>query len=154
LYPRQRWGALFIAVACGVGASQFIDLLVQPGPFNSFLGMFSRAPLLEQVVFAVIASVSIYNLIAVGVLMWEQRTSLLSCPPVVFSILAIRFFVAEQFGVEGDTPFYERYVMQAAPFLGIIGFAALPELNLARVVALRGLSALGQVMLWRYVFGG
>lgn len=82
-----------------------------------------------------ITSASIYSLIAVGVLMWENRTSLLSCPPVVFCILAMVFFVVEQFGVRGDAPSYERYVIEVAPFFRIITFVALPQLNLPPVLA-------------------
>jgi len=58
----------------------------------------------------------------------------------------------EQFGVGGNIPFYDRYILQLAPFFGVIAFALLPALDSARLVALAGLSFLSNVMLWRYVF--
>lgn len=154
LLPRQRWRALLVAVLGGVGATHYMSTLLQPGPFNSLVGMFSHTPLIHSLVFTLIVSTAIYNLVAVGLLLWEQSTILLSCPPVVFSILAIVFFVTEQFGVQGNTPFYDRYVIQSAPFLGIIAFALLPQLNLPRLLALGAMSLLGHIMLWRYALGG
>ncbi len=126
LRPEQRWRALLIAALGGFGATHFMSNLLQPGPFNSLIGTLSHAP----------------------------RGILISCPLVVFSILAILFFVAEQFGVQGNIPFYDRYVIQLAPFLGIIAFALLPQLNLARLLALGAMSVLGHGMLWRYAFVG
>jgi hypothetical protein len=151
--PRQlRWRTLLVAVLGGFGAVHFMSALLQPGPFNSVLGILSRTPRIRSLFFAMIVGATIYNLVAVVLLFWEKRTILFSCPPVVFSMLAIVFFVAEQFGVHGNLPFYDRYVIQLAPFLGIAAFALLPKLSMPRVLVLGASSALGQYMLWRYAF--
>jgi hypothetical protein len=149
-----RWKAFLVAVLGGSGASYFMSDLLQPGPFNSLVGTLSHAPRGQSLFFGLIVGATIYNLVAVGSMLWEQRAILFSCPLVVFSILTIVFFVLEQFGVQGNIPFYDRYVMQMAPFLGIIAFALFPQINLARLLALGGLSALGHVMLWRFAFRG
>ena len=151
--PReQRWRTLLIAVLSGFGAVHFMSALLQPGPFNSVVGILSRTPRVQSLFFAMIVGATIYNLVAVVLMFWEKRTILFSCPPVVFSILAIVFFVAEQFGVQGNLPFYDRYVVQLAPFLGVAAFALLPKLSMSRLLVLGASSALGQYMLWRYAF--
>jgi hypothetical protein len=151
--PReQRWQTLLVAVLGGFGAVHFMSVLLQPGPFSSVVRILSRTPRVQSLFFAMIVGATIYNLVAVVLLFWEKRTILFSCPPVVFSMLAIVFFVAEQFGVQGNLPFYDRYVIQLAPFLGIAAFALLPKLSMPRVLVLGASSALGQYMLWRYAF--
>jgi hypothetical protein len=55
--------------------------------------------------------------------------------------------------VGGNLPFYDRYVLQLAPFLGLIAFAILPRLTTVRVLALAGMSILSHIMLWRFAFG-
>ena len=154
LRPEQRWRALLVAVLGGFGATHFMSAFLQPGPFNSLVGILSRTPRIQSLFFGLIVGATIYNFFAVSLLLWEQRAILLSCPPVVFSILVIVFFVAEQFGVQGNIPFYDRYVIQVAPFLGIIAFGLVPEVNLARLMVLGAMSVLGHGMLWRYALGG
>jgi hypothetical protein len=141
-----------VAVFGGFGTAHFMPALLQPGPFNSVLGILSRAPRVQSLLFAGIVGAAIYNLIAVVLLFWEKRSILFSSPPVVFSILAIVFFVAEQVGIQGNLPFYERYVIQMAPFLGIVAFALAPKLSMPRLLALGASSVLGQYMLWRFAF--
>jgi hypothetical protein len=70
---------------------------------------------------------------------------------VTYALLAILLFIAEQFGVGGNVPFYDRYVLQVAPFLGVIAFALLPSLDKARLFTLIALSFFSHVMLWRYI---
>jgi hypothetical protein len=154
LRSAQRWRALLVAVLGGGGAIQFMSTLLQPGPFNSLMGSLRQMPRVQSFLFGLIVSATIYNIVAVIVLLWEQRRILFSCPPVVFSILVIVFFVAEQFGVQGNIPYYDRYVIQVAPFLGIIAFALIPQLDLARLLALGAMSVLGHGMLWRYALRG
>ena len=97
------------------------------------------------------ATVTIYNGIASGLLLWEQQAVVLSYPPM--ALLTVVFFIVEQFGVGGNIPLYDRYLLQLAPFLGIIAFALLPRLTYARLLALASLSIVSYVMLWRYAFG-
>lgn len=73
-------------------------ILLQPGPFNSFVGMFSHELLIQLAAFTFAATVTTYNLLAIGLVMGEQHTNLLSCPPAAFSILAIVCFTTEQLG--------------------------------------------------------
>jgi hypothetical protein len=101
--------------------------LLQPGPFSSLIGTLARAPRSQSLLFGLVAVAVAYNFVAVCLLFWEQRTILLSSPLVIFSILVIVFFVAEQLGIQGNIYFYDRYVIQVAPFLGIVAFALLPR---------------------------
>jgi hypothetical protein len=59
----------------------------------------------------------------------EERSALASNSPVAFATLTVIFFVAEQFGVGGNLLFYDRYILQVAPFLGIIAFSLLPRIT-------------------------
>jgi hypothetical protein len=62
------------------------------------------------------------------------------------------FFVVEQVGVGGNIPFFDRYVLELAPFLGLLAFWLFPTLTKSRIAVLIGFSTLGQFMLWRYAF--
>jgi hypothetical protein len=103
--------------------------------------------------FAFIAIVELFNPTSVCILLWEKRQSVFSCPPAIFALLSIIFFVAEQIGVGGNLPFYDRYVLQIAPFLGILAFFLLPRLSAPRLFALACLSVFSQFMLWRFASG-
>jgi len=149
-----RRRALLIAVLGGAVVTYFNALFLQPGPLNSLIRFVSRVPYGGTVLFAAIAVVVIYNAASACFLLWEQRQVLSSCAPAVFALLVIAFFVAEQAGVGGNLPFYDRYVLQLAPFLGLIAFAVLPRLTTGRVLALAGMSFLSHIMLWRFAFGG
>ncbi len=111
-------------------------------------------PRRQSLFFGLILAATIYNFVAVGSLLWERWTILISYPPFVFSILAIVFFVAEQFGVQGNIPFYDRYAIQLAPFPGIIAFTLMPQLNMTHPLAIGAMSVLGHGMLWRYALRG
>lgn len=150
----QRGIALLIAVLGGLGIAYFSSLFLQPGPLNSLVRFASRVPHGGTVVFALAAVAALYNAVAVILLLWEQRKSIASNAPAIFSVLVVLFFVAEQIGVGGNLPFYDRYVLQLAPFLGIIAFSVLPRLTPPRLLALAGLSVLSHIMLWRFAFGG
>jgi hypothetical protein len=67
-------------------------------------------------------------------------------------LLVIVFFVVEQIGVGGNLAFFDRYVLQLAPFLGLLAVSVLPRLTPLRILALAALSVLSHVMLWRFVF--
>ena len=153
LRASQRRIGLLVAVMGGIGVTYFSSLFLQPGPLNSLIRMASRLPYGGTVLFAVIAIGVIYNGASVCCLLWGQRDSLSSRAPVVFAIFAVAFFIAEQFGVGGNLPFYDRYVLQIAPFLGLIAFTVLPRLTPSRLTALACLSLLSHGMLWRFAFG-
>jgi hypothetical protein len=149
----QRQRALLIAVLGGTVITYFSSMFLQPGPLNSLIRFASRVPYGGTALFAVIAVIVIYNAVSTCFLLSEQRQALSSCAPAVFALLVVVFFVAEQVGVGGNLPFYDRYVLQLAPFLGLIGFAIFPRLTTVRVLALAGMSVLSHVMLWRFAFG-
>jgi hypothetical protein len=149
---KVRWPLLPAALAGGLAAAHFSEYLVNPGPLHSFLEAASRIPAGATAVLGLIAGAAVYNAVAVALVLWNQRSNLRTCAPVMFSTLVVVFFIAEQFGVGGNIPFYDRYVLQLAPFLGIIGFWVSPRLTRLRVIALAGLLALSHGMLWRYAF--
>lgn len=148
-----RWPALLVASLGGIVAAYLRSSLLQPGPLHTLVRMASRLPAGEFILFGLIATLTIYNAIAIGLLLWEKRDTLLSCAPLLFALLTVAFFVVEQVGVGGNLPLYDRYLLQLAPFLGIIAFSLTPRLTSARLLALVALSALSHVMLWRYAFG-
>ena len=149
----QRLTALLIAVLGAAGITYFSALFLQPGPLNSFIRFASRLPHGGTALFAVLAIVAVYNAASVCFLLWEQRHSLSTWAPTVFALLAIVFFITEQIGVGGNLPFYDRYVLQLAPFLGLIAFSILPRLTPTRQVALASMSVFSHIMLWRFAFG-
>lgn len=152
--PAQRWRAFCFAALAGLGVASFSSSLLQPGPLQSLIHATSRVPGAKSVVLGLIAGVATYNAFAVGGLLWERRGSLRSSPPVVFALLAIVFFIAEQFGVGGSMPFFDRYVLELAPFFGLVAYYVSPRLTSPRVLALAFLFVVSQVMLWRHAFGG
>lgn len=151
LKPSYRWRVLAIAIVGGFTAGSWTQSLLDPGPLNTIVGVASRVFHSRALPFGLIAAFAIYNAIAVGVAIWEERKLVWSSPLMAFSILAILFFVGEQFGVGGNIPFYDRYVLQVAPFIGVLAFALLPSLDKARLSALIVLSFFSHFMLWRYI---
>jgi hypothetical protein len=141
-----------VALAGGLAAAHFRNYLMNPGPLHSLVAILSRVPAGAPLIFGLIASVAIYNAIAVCLLLWSETSSLRSYFPVVFAILMVLFFIIEQFGVGGNIPFYDRYILQLAPFLGLIGFWVSPALTRPRILAMAGLAILSHGMLWRYAF--
>jgi hypothetical protein len=149
----QHLWALLVATFGGAIITYFSSVFLQPGPLNSLIRFASRVPHGGTALFAAIAVFVIYNAASTCFLLWEQRQALAFCAPAVFALLVVVFFVAEQIGVGGNLPFYDRYVLQLAPFLGLIAFTVLPCLTPARVFALAGMSILSHIMLWRFAFG-
>ncbi len=150
--PAQHWRALAVAVLGGIAAGFFSGSLLQPGPLNSVVNAAARFPHGAKIVFVLVVVVAIYNSIALGLTLWKQRDVVLSTPPAAFALLTVFVFLLEQFGVGGNIPFYDRYILQVAPFFGVIAFTVLPLLDNARLCALAGLSFVSHIMVWRYVF--
>jgi hypothetical protein len=148
-----RWRALLVASLGGVVAAYSRSSLLQPGPLQTLVRTASRLPAGELILFGLIATLTIYNAIAIGLLLWKERDIVLSCPQLLFALLAVVFFIGEQLGVGGNLPLYDRYLLQFAPFLGIIAFTLTPQLTSVRLLTLAALSAVSQVMLWRYAYG-
>jgi hypothetical protein len=148
----RRWRVLLVAAIIGTAAVPFRTYLVNIGVLHSLLKCASRVPVAAIVAFGSLAILIAYNAIALGMLLWEKRQDVLKCPPVIVSLLTVLFFWGGQFRVGGNIPFYDRYVLQLAPFLGLIAFFLIPKVTLSRAVVLMGVYLLSQEMLWRHVF--
>jgi hypothetical protein len=94
----------------------------------------------------------VYNALSLGILLWEKGVNLSAIPLFTFAVLAVAMFLAEQAGVGGTTPFFDRYMLQLAPFLGIVALTLFPRLTTARVLSLGALFLVSNGMLWRYAF--
>ena len=147
-----RWRAIPVAILAGLGAARFHSQLLQPGPLRSGLYGIAGGSTAIAVMFGVIVAIAMFNAVALAQTLWESKVALLSRPAAAFALLAVAVFIAEQVGVGGNAPFYDRYMLQIAPFLGIISFAAVPRLGYARLAVLAGMSVLSHAMLWRYAF--
>lgn len=145
---------IFVALVCGAVAAHYRLQLLTPGPLHTLIVKLARGSILQSAFVGLIAAVTVYNVCAFGMLLWEKRSMILSTAPVAFALLTVVFFVAEQIGVGGNIPFYDRYVLSVAPFLGLIAFSVLPQLTYPRMLALATMSFAGQIILWRYAFGG
>lgn len=151
---RYGWQTMAPAVTGGILIGYFSRSVLQPGPLNTVIHAIGRGPTAESVILGLIGALTIYNAVVVARLLWERRASLSSCPPLLFALLMIVFFVAEQCGVGGNVPFYDRYLLQVAPFLGLVAFALKARLSYSRLLVLATMSGVGQVMLWRFAAGG
>lgn len=151
--PAPRWSALLFASLGGIVAACLRSSLLQPGPLRALVRTASRLPAGDFILFGLIAGLTIYNAITIGLLLREKRDILTSCPPLLFALLTGAFFVMEQLGVGGNLPLYDRYLLQIAPFLGIIAFTVVPQLTSARLLALAAMAAVSHAMLWHYAFG-
>ena len=63
---------------------------------------------------------------------------------------ALMLFIAEQFFVGGNIPFYDRYVMQCMPFIGLLAFRLLRHPGYSALAGYAGMFAISQMMLWRF----
>ena len=153
LKPAMRWRTLLVASLGGLAAAMFGASLLQPGPLRTLVHSASRVPAGEFMVLGLIAGVTIINTVALCNFLWNERVIIFSNPLMIFALLVVVFFIAEQLGVGGNLPFYDRYILQVAPFLGTIAFSLLPRLTYPRLAALVALSIVSHVMLWRYAFG-
>jgi hypothetical protein len=148
----RRRQAYVLAVIGGTVAALFSNSLLQPGPVRSVIQSANRVSTGVSVLCGLVAALTVYNAVVFTHVLW-QKQDLLRSPLVVYALLAIAFFVVEQVGVAGNIPFYELYVLQVAPFLGLIAFAFLPGLTLLRLLSLVFLSLVSHALLWRYAFG-
>jgi hypothetical protein len=147
-----RWLALLAASISGILAAGLGPSLIQPGPLRALIGLASRLPAGQFLLLACVAALTVYNAIVIGLLVWQKRHTVLSCPPAIFALLTVAFFMVEQLGVGGNVPLYDRYLLQIAPFLGIIAFTLIPRLGFSRLLALGVMDAAAHVILWSHAF--
>jgi hypothetical protein len=148
--PKQRLRIFLGSSVIGVVAVPFHSHLVDKGIIHSLTNSVTLGPFLSRLAFWAIATLVAYNSISLALLSWAKRNELSNCYPVVFALLTVLFFVFEQFGVGGNIPFYDRYVLQMVPFLGLIAFFLVPERSIYRTVSMAVMYLLGQEMLWRH----
>jgi hypothetical protein len=127
---------------------------VQPGPLHSLEEMARRVPHGEFLIIAGLGAAAFYDAAAVAILLIRNRSEIVRSPAVLFSLFFLLFFVLEQFGIGGNIPFYDRYVLQVAPFFGIIAYATLPKLTTWRGIVLALMVLFSHGLLWRNAFGG
>lgn len=151
---KRRWPALLTASLAGLVLAYFRDSFLVLGLLHTVVGAASRIPAGGAVLFWLIASVATYNSIAVCLLLCGERSRLLACIPVLFALLVVFFFIGEQFGVGGNIPFYDRYILQLAPFLGLIGFWLFPKFTWPRILAIAGMVVVSQATLWQHALLG
>lgn len=154
LSMKRRWPALLAAALVGLAATFFRDSFLNTGLLHTIIGVASRFPAGGSLLFWLITGVATYNSIAVCLLLWRERSRLRACIPVVFALFVVFFFIVEQLGVGGTIPFYDRYILQLSPFLGLIGFWLLPKFTWPRNVALAGLAVISQATLWQHAIIG
>ena len=152
--PRARWLMVLASTIAGIVVASFASSLLQRGPLGALIWMASPRPAAQFILFGCIATLTVYNAAQMALLIWEKRQFLLSCPPLTFALLAVLFFIVEQFGVGGNVEFYDRYVLQIAPFLGVIAFSLTPRLGLTRLLILAAMDVFAHVMLWSHAFSG
>jgi hypothetical protein len=116
--------------------------------------MASPLPAVQFILFGCIAGLTVYNAAQMALLIWEKRRFVVSRPPLAFALLTVLFFIVEQFGVGGNVEFYDRYVLQIAPFLGMIAFSLTPRLGPTRLLTLAAMDVFAHIMLWSHAFSG
>jgi hypothetical protein len=68
----------------------------------------------------------------------------------LFSYTLVLFFIIQQSFVSGQTPFYDRYLIQIAPFLGLITFDAKIKFDYRLLSLVIIYLIIGQFILWRF----
>ena len=141
-----------LAIIVGVIAAQALPRVLEPGPIHSFVAVAERLHGGGAIVFGLLSGFAIFNGAAFVRRVWSRRTELRNCPPVLFAALVLCLFIVEQIAIGGGVPFYDRYVLQIAPFLGAVIFFRAPRLAPPRYLALAFSWLVSQFMLWRYLW--
>ena len=123
---------------------------LQWGPIRSLAVFAGRFPLGAQICLALLGFLAIFNACSLVIAFGIRQRGVTQSSYFGFSILVLLFFVFEQLGVGGNIQFYERYVLQVAPFLGIVAFGIVPEYRGSRLAVLAAMLVFSNLMLWRY----
>jgi len=148
LQRRQLWCATMFAVSVFIAVMATSPDILQWGPIKSGIEAIGARSGYQRVLLAALTAVVAFNAWGVtdaSIIEWKRLGPLCS-----FSIFFLLFFVIEQVGVGGNIQFYERYTLQAAPFLGLIGLRLVPRLDCMRLGSVCTMFAFSHWMLWRY----
>jgi hypothetical protein len=149
----RRWVLLALSGLSGVAAAHWHEALLEPGPLNTIVNAAGRIFNGPATALGLVTTLTSYNLMALLLILWERRDRFLASPVSLFSVLAVLAFIGEQFAVGGNIPFYDRYVMQIAPFLGVVAFTITASLDKLRLAVMIALSFFSHAVVWRYAIG-
>jgi hypothetical protein len=143
-----------IAILIAAALVPLQQIILQPGPLQTFINThWFPGYDSSSILFYFVTAAVIFNFGAFAHFLWQRRQMILDTPPAVFSAITIVLFICEQIAVGGNIPFYDRYILQIIPFMGILAFSLLRSLSAQRLVLFASLWVLSQYLLWRYCFG-
>ena len=110
---------------------------------------FARSPYLALTYNAIVSFFGSSGLFLLKRAIWSECTSITQIAVAPFGLSFLTFFVVEQFFVGGTIPFYERYILQIAPFMGM-ALANNRHLSIGRaLIGSAPLLIYGQYRLWQ-----
>jgi len=113
----------------GVGIAYFSSLFLQPGPLNSLIRFASRLPHGGTVLFALAAGRRTLQRRGRGFPALGSASSALILPSRHFLLVcSLLFYCAANRRGWKSSFITDRYVLQLAPFLGVVAFSVLPRL--------------------------
>ncbi|HET9400067.1 MAG TPA: hypothetical protein VFO34_03865 [Candidatus Acidoferrales bacterium] len=148
----RGWRAIAISAIAGISAAIAMPQVLQPGPIHSFVALADRLPWGSRIVFGALSAIAIFNAIQFVRECSRRRHEILQCPPAMFAALVVLLFMAEQFAIGGEVPFFDRYVLQIAAYLGAVVYVLAPRFIFSRYLSFAFLWGLSQFMLWRYLW--
>lgn len=147
---RTRVVAVALATCAALVVCFFGWSWLSPGPLRSIVAAIDAGSGLGRAIVALVVFAVTYGAagwaVAIGRALQQDPPSELTV-----SVAFIGLFVLEQAAVGGDIKFYERYVFQLAPFIGLLSWSIWPGAHLARTMACAALWLAGQAMLWRHL---
>jgi len=135
----------------GVLVAVYGDLLLQEGPVNTLTKAAEQYIMFgSTILLGFIGAATFFNAITIVKVIIVRFGEVRDNIPLLFSLSFLLFFVIENAAVGGDINFYERYVLQAAPYIGIVAFFIVRRLTKANIMAIVGMMVVSNLMLWRY----
>lgn len=147
-----RGRTIAISLIAGIVAASAMPHILQPGPVRSFVSLADRLPWGSRILFGTLAAFAVFNAILFIRECWRQRTAVRESRAVIFCVLVVLLFIAEQFAIGGEVPFFDRYVFQVAAFLGAVAYFISPRFTISRYLSFAFIWGLSQFMLWRYLW--
>jgi hypothetical protein len=80
----------------------------------------ARSPNLAVTYNSIVAFAGFVGLFLLMHAIWSDRDAIFKIPGAVLCSAFVVFFVIEQFFIGGNIPFFERYILQIAPMLGLV----------------------------------